>query len=257
MKDKFKNMKNKGIKIGERPTDYRAGAKVGTLPYFVATDNWDSYLPPEEKQFNDDGDSMACVTFAELNGIETQEKFQTGNYVEYSDRWIAKIGGTTREGAYLWQIADAIRKYGLGKEESYPVPEEKWNWNKYHEEIPQYKMDYLLAEGQGWLKKWDIKYESIDVSRSSLMKHIKMAPLIAIVPGHAVLNFRNEQDISHIFDTYPPHKKTVPSEYYPYKISHAMKIVLYKKEQALDPDTLLVNLKYGDSGSQVLRLKRA
>ena len=250
MKNKFKNY---GVLLGDHINTYRAGAVKGVLPFEERnpSGDWESVLPAEETQFNDEGDSMSCVTFAELNGVETQEKAQTGTYVEYSDRWIAKMSETTPEGNYLWKVAEAIRKYGLVKEESYPRPQTKWTWGEYHKEIPEPLLVQLKAEGQEWLKKWDVKYESIDFNKTSLMKHLKMTPLTVVIPGHAILNFRTTAQVVHYFDTYPPHKKTTSS------VIQAMKIVLYKKEQALDPDMLLIDLKFGDKGSQVLRLKRA
>ena len=246
-------IKNYGVKLGERRDDYRAGAKVGALPYLIRNESgdWEPSLPAEETQFNDGGDSMSCVTFAELNGIETQEQALTGTHIEYSDRWIAKMANTTREGAYLWQIADAIRRSGLVKESSYPRPESPWNWDKYHETISEPLYSKLIAEGQEWLKKWDIKYETIDFNKASLIKHLKMAPLTVVIPGHAILNFRTTAEVVHYFDTYPPHKKSVPN------VIAAMKVVLYPKEQAIPDSYLLVDIKFGDTGRQVEKLLNA
>jgi len=252
-REKNRQVKNYGVLLGERPGDYRAGAKVGALPYIIRNESgdWEPKLPLEENQSNDGGDSMSCVTFAELNEIETQEKSLAEVEPNYSDRWIAKMAETAREGAYLYQIADAIRKYGLVKESSYPAPPLPWTWDEYHKEIPEPLLSQLKAEGQRWLEKWDVKYESIDFNKESLMRHLKMAPLAVVIPGHAILNFRTTAQVIHYFDTYPPYKKTTPG------VIQAMKVMLYPKEQALDPDTLLVDLKFGDKGSQVLRLKRA
>lgn len=245
--------KNHGVKLGERSTDYRANERVGALPYEVrkADGNWESNLPPAETQYSGGGDSMSCVTFAHLNGVETQENDQIGTYTEYSDRWTAKMGNTTREGAYLWQIADAIRTYGLVKESSYPRPVGNWTWDEYHADIPEPLLSKLKAEGQEWLKKWDVKYEVVDWNKASLMKHIKHAPLTVVIPGHAILNFRTTADVIHYFDTYPPHKKITPS------VIYAMKLVLYKKEQAPHPYSLFVDLKVGDFGPEIAKLKNA
>ena len=67
-------IKNYGVLIGERPTDYHADEEVGALPYEVrkADGNWEPHLPPGEWQASDNGDSMSCVSFGEINGIETQ-----------------------------------------------------------------------------------------------------------------------------------------------------------------------------------------
>jgi hypothetical protein len=246
-------IKNFGVLLGDHIDTYRAGAVKGALPFEErnVSGDWESDLPLEEKQYNDNGDSMSCVTFAEVSGIETEEKRITGISPNYSDRWIAKMSGTTREGNYLWKVADTIRKFGLVKEESYPMPPTPWNWDQYHAPIPEPLLSQLKAEGQEWLKKWDVKYESIDWSKESLIKHLKMSPLTVVIPGHAILNFRTTAQVVHYFDTYPPHKKTTPN------VIQAMKVVLYKKEQAIPDEALLVDLKLGDTGRQVEKLLNA
>lgn len=250
--------KNYGVLLGDSPDTYRADRVGGALPYIVRQKDgdWTSHLPPEERQYNDSGDSMSCVSFAHLSGIETQEfswlqKLNIPNSFEYSDRWIAKMSDTTKEGNYLWKVADTIRKYGLVKEESYPRPEGSWTWEQYHADIPEPLLSKLLAEGQEWLKKWDVKYESVDVSKESLMRHLKMAPLTVVIPGHAILNFLTTEQLVHYFDTYPPHKKTTSA------VIQAMKVMLYPKEQAVSDDALLVDVKYLDSGRQVEKLRNA
>src|SRR3990167_4181490 len=241
-------MKNYGIILGDHRDTYKSGRLGAVLPFETRKENgdWESDLPPEERQSNDGGDSMSCVTFAELNGIETQEfsflkALNVPNATEYSDRWIAKMSGTTREGNYLWKVAETIRKYGLVKEESYPKPPTPWTWDEYHKFIPADLQAKLEVEGQEWLKKWDVKYESVDFNKKSLMKHLKMAPLTVVIPGHAILNFRTTAQVIYYFDQYDPFKKTVSG------VIQAMKVVLYRKEQAISDEALLVDIKYGDS----------
>ena len=244
--------KNFGVLLGDRSTDYRAGKKVGALPYQVrkSDGNWEPFLPPGEWQANDKGDSMSCVSFGEINGIETQEKQQTGRQVNFSDRWIAKMAGTTRNGAYLWQVADAIRKYGLVLEEDYPAPA-GYTWDEYHAEIPEPLFSLLKEQGRKWLEKWEVSYEWVDWNKDSLIRHLKHAPLSVVLPGHLVLNFYTTQDIIHYFDSYEPWKKTTTS------VIQAMKVLLTPREQAPDPDSLFVDLKYGDFGPSIAKLKRA
>jgi len=107
--------KNFGVLLGEKIGDYHADFAGGALPFVsnVSDGAWKPWLPDGERQSSDNGDSMSCVTFGEINGIETQEKKQTGVQPNYSDRWIAKMSNTTPEGNYLTVVADTIRKYGL------------------------------------------------------------------------------------------------------------------------------------------------
>ena len=249
-----KPFKNYGIPddFGPGVNDYKAGLVGGVLPYEVRLEsgNYEPWLPPGEWQKSDNGDSMSCVTFGSLNSIETEELRQTGKQVNYSDRWIAKMSGTTRRGNYLNKVLDAVREFGLVKEESYSAPVQ-YNWDEYHAEIPEPLLSQLKVEGQEWLKKWEVNYEWVDTDKASLMRHIKHGPLIVVVPGHLVMNFYTTQDIINYFDSYEPFKKATK------EIQFAMKIVLTPKEQALDRDSLLVDLKVGDWGPQVLKLKRA
>ena len=248
-------IKNYGVILGDAPDTYRAGRVGGALPFILRNEsgNWDSDLPAEERQSNDNGDSMACVTFSELNGVETQEFHLnvTGEHPEYSDRWIAKMSGTTPQGNYLYKVADAIRKFGLVKEASYPKPSAPWTWEQYHSEISEPLLSQLKAEGQEWLKKWDVKYESVAVDKASLMRHLKMAPLTVVIPGHAILNFQTTADVIRYFDTYPPHKKYIES------VLQAMKVVLYPRTEAIPDEHLLVDINYLDAGRQVEKLKNA
>ena len=78
-----------------------------------------------------------------------------------------------------------------------------------------------------------------------------MSPLTVVIPGHAIMNFRTTSQIIHYFDTYEPHKKTVPN------VIQAMKVVLYKKELAVPDDFLLVDIRLGDTGKQVEKLLNA
>src|SRR3990167_2152318 len=247
-----KNLKNKGVLYGERTTDYRADKVGGALPYkeILLSGNWDQFLPPGEWQKSDNGDSMSCVSFGSINNIETQELQQTEKQTNYSDRFLAKMSGTTPEGNYLWKVADTIRQYGLVAESSYPAPE-KYTWSEYHAEIPELLLSELKAEGQEWLKKWSISYEWVATDKESLIRHLKHAPIIVVIPNHLVLNFYTTQDIINYFDSYEPLRKTTPS------VVSAMKIVLTPKEQAIDSDTLLVDIKFGEYGKQVERLSRA
>ena len=208
MENKYQNF---GVKLGKRHTDYQADRVGGNLPYEInqADGNWEPHLPPGEWQGSDKGDSMSCVSFGHVNSIETQEKQQTGKQVNYSDRWIAKMSNTQIDGNYLYIVADTIRKYGLVLEEDYPAPE-SYTWDEYHAEIPEPLLSELKAKGQEWLKKWDAKYEWVDIDEESLKRHLKHAPLSVVVPGHLVVNIRNEGQINQIFDSYRPYLKEVP-----------------------------------------------
>jgi hypothetical protein len=249
------NFKNYGVLIREKSTDFRAGLVSGNLPYEVRSESGDygPWLPPGEWQKSDNGDSMSCVSFGALNAIETEELRQTERQINYSDRWIAKMSGTTPQGNYLDKVLDTIRAYGLVKEESYPAPA-TYTWAEYHADIPEPLLSKLRDEGAEWLKKWEVNYEWVNISSASLVKHLKHGPLIVVVPGHLVMNWRVVSNIKDLFDSYAPFKKKAPGEYP--NITYAMKIVLTPREK-VDPDILFRNLEEGNWGSEVIKLKRA
>ena len=202
-----------GVKLGFRPEDWVAGS-IGALSFEERnpSGDWRPYLVAKEYQKAKE-DSMSCVSFSAISSIEMQEKFLTGVERNYSDRWIAKMSGTTVDGNWLWKVGDTIRNLGLVAESSYPAPA-NFTFAQYHAEIPEAKKQELLKEGQAWKQKWDVKTEFINTSigmwytvKEDLMKHIKHAPLQIVKPGHAIVNFLCEQDIVNYFDTYKPFEK--------------------------------------------------
>lgn len=203
-----------GVILGQRPEDWVAGS-IGALSFEERnpSGDWRPYLPTREKQKGKE-DSMSCVSFSALSSIEMQEKFLTGKENNYSDRWIAKMSGTTADGNYLWKVGDAVRNLGLVAETSYPAPA-NFTFDQYHAEIPAAKKAELLAEGSVWKQKWDVKTEFINTSiglwtsvKEDLMKHLKHAPIQIVIPGHAIVNIFCEADIARYLDTYYPFEKT-------------------------------------------------
>lgn len=220
-------LQNDGVILGRKVTDFIAG----TLPYRVnITDgNWTPYVPKFENQFSNNADSMGCVTYSALNCIETQERFITGTEVNYSDRWIAKMSGTTHQGNYLYKVMDTIRQYGLVLEEDYPTPD-NFDWDTYYAEIPTTKFQELIKKGQEWLTRWQVNYEWLTVSDPQIDYHLKHAPIQVVIPGHAIEGIYSPDDWIRYFDTYPDYLKSTPIS----NLQDALKIVLTRKEQTME-----------------------
>ncbi len=209
---------NHGVLEGIRPRDFVAGI----IEYKVRNEsgNWKPYLPPGEFQ-KGHIDTMACVTFSLLNCIETQERFLTGKTVNYSDRWIAMMSGTTHDGNNLGVVADTVRKYGLVKEESWPTPP-NFTWDTYYAVPDATKMAELKAEGQKWLETHFLEYEYVGNTLDALLYHLKQSPLQVVKPGHAIEGFYEEGDVMNYFDSYQPFEKTLKYD----RISYVLKPVL-------------------------------
>lgn len=200
-----------GARVGRKDSDYIAGV----LPYFVRVldGNWTPWIPQGEKQYNKAADSMSCVSFAETSSIETQEKFLTGFAPNYSDRWVAKVSGTTREGNYLWKVADTIKEYGLVWEEHYPQPIAPWTFDEWMSDIPPELLARLKQKGQEWKWWWTIQYEWVNLHTNpteNILKALRQCPVIMIIPGHAVEAIYKPADLVTYLDTYEPYIKGRP-----------------------------------------------
>lgn len=207
---------NRGVLLGRRPEDWVAGS-IGALSFEDRNPagDWRPYLVQKEYQKGKE-DSMSCVSFSACSSIEIQEKFLTGQESNYSDRWIAKMSNTTKDGNYLYIVGDTVRNLGLVREDSYPAPY-NFTFAQYHADIPEPKLSELKAEGQAWKSRWDVKCEFINTSigpwvtvKEDLMKHLRHAPLQIVIPGHAIVNIFCESDLVRYFDTYKPFEKTTP-----------------------------------------------
>lgn len=198
-------MKNLGVIIETKDKDFVAG----TLPYEVLnpTGDWTAYLPAEENQYSHFADSMACVTFSCLNVLETQYKFLTGKEINFSDRFIAKVSGTTPQGNSVQKVLDAINTYGLVLEEDYPAPAD-FTWDSYYSEIPP----EIFAKADKTLK---VAYE---FHYTGFEKELKHVPLEMIIeknnPYHSVEMANTTQE----FDSYAPYLKPQSSIYITTKI---------------------------------------
>ena len=217
----FESYKNFGVLEGQRSTDWAGG----TIPYEVRnpSGDWESHLPLEEWQLIDGVDLMACVTFAELSSCETQVKQQTGQQINFSDRFTATMSGTTQQGNWLWKVGDSIRKDGLVLESDWPVVR-PLQWTTYYTP-PTIE---VVNKGKVSLEQYSTNYEFIDFTKESLIYHLKHAPIIVIIPGHAILNFKTTEQIIKYFDSYSPFIKETQS------VSSAMKLVLTVKQKVMN-----------------------
>lgn len=221
-------MKNYGVLLGQRDTDYIAG----TLPYRVLnpSGDWFSWNPKEEWQWIlQKLDTMACVTFSALNVLETLYYFHTGTQKNFSDRFTAVMSGTTPQGNYLWKVADSIRKDGLVDETDYPPPP-ILTWENYYTPPPI----EVINKAKEFLKSWTINYEFIPFDRESLLYHLKQSPIQVVIPGHAVMSFYTTEQITKYFDSYAPFIKEWQKDFVSalkYVMSpNQMQVQLYKQK---------------------------
>lgn len=199
---------NTGVIIEQKPQDWAAGQ----IPYEVLnpSGDWTQYLPSAENQYTHKIDTMACVTFSCLNVIETQYKFRTGKEINFSDRFIAKLSGTTANGNSVQRVLDAINTYGLVLEEEWPTDLEM-TWDEYYAEIPP----EVLAKANKNIK---VQYEFHFPGSTDYARELKHLPLEMILeagnPYHSVEMVNTTEQ----FDHYPPNLRPQKSIYVATKI---------------------------------------
>src|SRR3990167_3503637 len=200
---------NDGVILGKKEGDWVGG----TIPYEVRnpSGNWDASLPPGEWQKFNSFESMACVSFSALNSIETQLKHLQGWTPNFSDRFIAKMSGTTPQGNHLWKVADTIRLEGLVLESDWPTPSQ-FDWNTYYAEIPETVKAKAI--------KYDVAYEWLtSIEKDYILKELKHAPIqIVVNNGTHAVELYNEADVHQYFDSYEPFRKSTSEYAWPLKI---------------------------------------
>lgn len=224
------------------------------------TGDYTVYLPENEAQHSVYFDAMDCVTRSATNCVEAQIRaligFQklpqktvewlleagfmgTGYNFNASDRFTAKMSGTTRKGNYLTKVWDSIRKDGLLPEHLWPYPREQrtpvFDWDDYYTEIP----DDLKKKAKEFLDYFTVNYEWVAFGGvnytpiKEMEAHIKQAPLQIAAPtcpgwnnqtavvnrceltraNHATMVYAIGDHFIHDFDSYNPYRKLLPKNY--------------------------------------------
>lgn len=243
-----------------RGTDWICGANTGiSFQEMNHMGDWTVFLPSEERQSSIYFDSMACVTFSALNSIESQirahlayQRLSTktiwtlrdlgyfNDRLEFnlSDRFTAKMSGTTHLGNSIQCVWDSIRKDGVVPEGDYGYYS-NLTWDDYYCDVPQ----NLKDKGRKFLDLFDIKYEWLSCDLGTFQKQLFQAPIqvaaptcsgwntdvpinkCSLKPNHATMVYRVGNTI-HDFDTYSPFRKELVLDY---PIFYALKGVVIPK----------------------------
>lgn len=289
--------KNRGVIISKLlPTDWRAGGETGITYQEVQSDGqWGVYLPKGERQANASFDYYACVTFSALNCIEilmnrkmvyrefsvdNLKWLQANGYIDeegkfnFSDRFTAKMSGTTKYGNYLGAVGDSIRNDGLVPEADWKTSNDLDTWEKYYSEIPQEIKD----KGIEFAKRFLVQYEFVLAGTQDLgviKTHLKQSPIqiaTAICSGwsdgkiikgcglntqHATLLYGFDTECLKDFDTYVPYEKKLGLDY---GIAWAMKYVISERTTAPLPTKFEYDFKniirFGDKSADVIALQK-
>ena len=276
-------MKNSGLIIEHaKEDDYIFGGNTKLVKTILSSNgNYIEYIPITEMQIGIYFDTMACVSFSAINVIEIIFKyhlkhgniskedikwledngyFQDGE-LNFSDRFIAKLSNTTKQGNTGRKVAKTIVNYGL-------IPESKWSypsrqrtpvfvWEDYYKEIPE----ELLKLGKEFKERFSIGYEAI--YRKDMKDALKYGPIQVYVCAwykndtglfykpkdrgynHAVT--RIQSLTKQIFDSYEPYIKSVTLDeenYYPSGYLYILKVKKMKLVKTNGSSTVyLIDMK--------------
>jgi hypothetical protein len=206
---------------------------------------WVYYLPEAEDQKGRLVETMACVSYSFLNATEILFKRKWNESINKSDRYLAKLSGTSTRGNTQRNVGDAYRLYGMVDEHIWPYDRETFTWNEFYKVIP----NEIIAIGQKELVNYSIEYKIVENNKRALMSALKYSPLwiagyawykqgIKYVsygtPNHAfVLVGYKENEYWLAFDTYSPHVKMLDWNFdfiYP-KTVHVIAKDLARKER--------------------------
>ena len=199
---------NRGLKLGTRETDYILGASP-VIKKEINT-NWKDWKPEHEIQAKRYFDTVSCVSYSAtdvieylmtwalnnnqissadikwlkkptVNGKNYPSYFKNG-LINFSDRFVAILGETTKAGAYQYKVGDAIRKYGLIPQDMLPTTDSIISFEEYIGfEITQEMLDL----GKEFIKRFPINYEwafNIDA-----LKYAPIQVCVSYADGEGIL----------------------------------------------------------------------
>ena len=149
------------------------------------------FIPKWESQIGLYGDTMACCTFSAMDCIETSltkmgkndlivdgllkvlELYDENGDINGSDRFTAKLSGTTRRGNWFSAVGDSIINDGIIPEKDLDFPYEQrtpvFAWDDYYEEVSNEN----IAKGMMFNKFFETHYEFIPVNNINIREQLK------------------------------------------------------------------------------------
>lgn len=140
-------------------------------------------------------DSDGCVSYGTTHLIESQGIFLSDN-TQYSERFLAKISGTTNQGNWVKNVFDAVAKFGMVPDSLWPEPA-VFTWQEYYADIPQNVID----AGQDFLRKYNVSYR-LDIPLAELPQALEQGPVLAILVGPGMNHAVELLNSTTIFDSY-------------------------------------------------------
>lgn len=260
-----------------KDTDYILGAAT-MVPFeeLVPDGDWSKYKPDYEDQNHAGADKMDCVSESATSSVEFQINRmiregiietepitdwlytnEHGLRFECSQRYVAKLSGTTSSGNTQPRVGDAIRTFGIAPEKIWATPRAStyMSWEEYYKTVPATVID----KGKDLLKYFDITYQRLpDVKHATFKLARQQAPIwwaigtcpgwgsadviqaCSMSPNHATLNTHDEE-LKYMgdWDSYDPYEKKLAWNYviyYPYQLIVKPKPLILKKKDENEND---------------------
>jgi len=107
------------------------------------------YVPTKEIQRTEHLETMNCTNYGTLNGVETIHKVKYNEEVNYSERFLGVLSGTTRNGNSVHKVCETFRTNGAIDEKLLPFSDNIRTWSQYYSPNPM--TENLLKGGRIWL----------------------------------------------------------------------------------------------------------
>lgn len=260
----------------------------------VLDGNWAKYLPAGERQYSLNFDTMSCTTFSYCNVLETyfnfliaNNKIAIENYtwlnnkgyigqdgkVNFSDRFLAILSGTSKVGNRFDVVAETARTRGLIPEAMFPMGGDTWEQYMDASLITNEMLD-MASE---FLKRFKLSYEWIFVNkdslldgaeRSILLNSLKILPLQIAIPfpaTHAIELYNiitSPEELEQTLDHYEPFlidRKGTPLHYAMRHLVEERSVVI-QKPIVVAPDwsyEFTKTARKGDRGDHILAIQKA
>ena len=188
--------------------------------------DWRLFYPKFEMQMKNGLETLSCVTFTTLNAIEVlfDQKYKIKS--DFSERYTAKVSGTTKTGNSPQFVAQSVRHFGVIPEDVLPFSPDINTWDEFYSDVPEdlYKM------GRGWLGEWVFNHQWVPPEKEAMLDALTFSPLgVAVhawredhgiyyrpdgaVDTHLTLLVGGDDNFWYVFDSYPPYVKKLDKNY--------------------------------------------
>lgn len=159
------------IEIGK---DYQFGGYGNLGGAILCPDGqWLPWLPEGESQLNFGFDPQGCVSWGTLNAIEILLRKMYSITDNFSDRYLAKVSDTSKQGNSPNKVIEALRKLGTTKEKDWPITSDLTDWDKFYVSVT----DDAQKKAKEFLGLFTINHEYVAATPTQLKNALKYSPV--------------------------------------------------------------------------------